>query len=172
MDINESPVYVLLNPSINHAQKDLPATIYESGTQSVMLLYFTGRSNKGCYVIKLIISLLALCLQAFLQQLVYWEHGLSKSDTLICNGPLAFASFNQFVGTQTKIVIHSWESEFSVSISSLSLISFTRSLHSMLCSVIDHLTIPVLTHTCQQHKIMFFVWSCLSRLVSLIVKSD
>ncbi|KAL3508292.1 hypothetical protein ACH5RR_027693 [Cinchona calisaya] len=30
MDINESPVYVLLNPSINHAQKDLPVTIYES----------------------------------------------------------------------------------------------------------------------------------------------
>ncbi|RWW80546.1 hypothetical protein BHE74_00011106 [Ensete ventricosum] len=32
MDINESPVYVLLNPLINHAQKDLPVTIYESGT--------------------------------------------------------------------------------------------------------------------------------------------
>ena len=31
MDINESPVYVLLNPAINHAQKDLPITIYESG---------------------------------------------------------------------------------------------------------------------------------------------
>jgi COP9 signalosome complex subunit 6 len=30
MDINESPVYVLLNPSINHAQKDLPLTIFES----------------------------------------------------------------------------------------------------------------------------------------------
>jgi len=34
MDINESPVYVLLNPSINHAQKDLPVTIYESGNMS------------------------------------------------------------------------------------------------------------------------------------------
>ncbi|KAJ6894946.1 hypothetical protein NC652_028627 [Populus alba x Populus x berolinensis] len=33
MDINESPVYVLLNPSINPAQKDLPVTIYESGMQ-------------------------------------------------------------------------------------------------------------------------------------------
>ncbi|XP_059281985.1 COP9 signalosome complex subunit 6a-like [Lycium ferocissimum] len=30
MDINESPVYVLFNPSINHAQKDLPITIYEN----------------------------------------------------------------------------------------------------------------------------------------------
>ncbi|KAM5582870.1 COP9 signalosome complex subunit 6a-like [Rosa sericea] len=30
MDINESPVYVLLNPVINPAQKDLPITIYES----------------------------------------------------------------------------------------------------------------------------------------------
>ncbi|MCO5551158.1 hypothetical protein L7F22_004655 [Adiantum nelumboides] len=30
MDINESPVYMLLNPAINHAQKDLPITIYES----------------------------------------------------------------------------------------------------------------------------------------------
>ncbi|KAK4723314.1 hypothetical protein R3W88_026093 [Solanum pinnatisectum] len=30
MDINESPLYVLLNPSINHSQKDLPITIYES----------------------------------------------------------------------------------------------------------------------------------------------
>ncbi|KFK29161.1 hypothetical protein AALP_AA7G097000 [Arabis alpina] len=30
MDINECPVYVLLNPAINHAQKDLPVTIYES----------------------------------------------------------------------------------------------------------------------------------------------
>lgn len=31
MDINESPVYVLLNPTINHAQKDLPISIFESG---------------------------------------------------------------------------------------------------------------------------------------------
>ncbi|XP_008796578.1 COP9 signalosome complex subunit 6-like [Phoenix dactylifera] len=30
MDVNESPIYVLLNPSINHAQKDLPVTIFES----------------------------------------------------------------------------------------------------------------------------------------------
>ncbi|CAH1412667.1 unnamed protein product [Lactuca virosa] len=30
MDINESPVYVLLNPLINHAQKDLLVNIYES----------------------------------------------------------------------------------------------------------------------------------------------
>ncbi|KHN20582.1 COP9 signalosome complex subunit 6a [Glycine soja] len=30
MDINESPVYVLLNPSINHSQKDLPVSIFES----------------------------------------------------------------------------------------------------------------------------------------------
>jgi COP9 signalosome complex subunit 6 len=30
MDINESPVYVLLNPFINHAQKDLPVSIFES----------------------------------------------------------------------------------------------------------------------------------------------
>ncbi|XP_057544137.1 COP9 signalosome complex subunit 6a-like [Amaranthus tricolor] len=30
MDINESPVYLLLHPSINHAQKDLPLSIYES----------------------------------------------------------------------------------------------------------------------------------------------
>jgi COP9 signalosome complex subunit 6 len=31
MDINESPVYVLLNPTINHAQKELPISIFESG---------------------------------------------------------------------------------------------------------------------------------------------
>ncbi|XP_051135026.1 COP9 signalosome complex subunit 6a-like [Andrographis paniculata] len=30
MDINESPVYVLLSPSINPTQKDLPVTIFES----------------------------------------------------------------------------------------------------------------------------------------------
>ncbi|PKA51233.1 COP9 signalosome complex subunit 6a [Apostasia shenzhenica] len=30
MDINESPVYVLLNPSMSHAKKDLPVTIFES----------------------------------------------------------------------------------------------------------------------------------------------
>ncbi|KAG6382596.1 hypothetical protein SASPL_157732 [Salvia splendens] len=34
MDINENPVYVLLNPSINPAQKDLPVTIYESEVSS------------------------------------------------------------------------------------------------------------------------------------------
>lgn len=34
MDINESPVYVLLNPLINHAQKDLPVSIFESGMLS------------------------------------------------------------------------------------------------------------------------------------------
>jgi COP9 signalosome complex subunit 6 len=31
MDINESPIYMILNPTINHARKDLPITIYESG---------------------------------------------------------------------------------------------------------------------------------------------
>lgn len=36
MDINESPVYVLLNPLINHAQKDLPVTIFESGMQLIV----------------------------------------------------------------------------------------------------------------------------------------
>ncbi|KAL6661707.1 hypothetical protein ACP70R_001091 [Stipagrostis hirtigluma subsp. patula] len=30
MDINESPVYLLLNPTINLSQKDLPVTLYES----------------------------------------------------------------------------------------------------------------------------------------------
>ncbi|OEL30668.1 COP9 signalosome complex subunit 6a [Dichanthelium oligosanthes] len=30
MDVNESPVYLLLNPAINLSQKDLPVTIYES----------------------------------------------------------------------------------------------------------------------------------------------
>ncbi|KAL0916004.1 hypothetical protein M5K25_013480 [Dendrobium thyrsiflorum] len=30
MDINESPVYVLLNPAISHAKKDLPVTIFET----------------------------------------------------------------------------------------------------------------------------------------------
>ncbi|URE00438.1 COP9 signalosome complex subunit [Musa troglodytarum] len=35
MDINESPVYVLLNPLINHAQKDLPLTIYESEAERI-----------------------------------------------------------------------------------------------------------------------------------------
>ncbi|GJX82060.1 RNA-directed DNA polymerase, eukaryota, partial [Tanacetum coccineum] len=36
MDINESPVYLLLNPLINHAQKDLPVTIYESGSYTIL----------------------------------------------------------------------------------------------------------------------------------------
>jgi hypothetical protein len=36
-DINESPVYLLLNPAINHAQKDLPIAIFESET---LLLQF------------------------------------------------------------------------------------------------------------------------------------
>jgi len=31
MEINESPIYVLLNPAINPAAKDLPVTVYESG---------------------------------------------------------------------------------------------------------------------------------------------
>ncbi|KAJ7546706.1 hypothetical protein O6H91_08G051200 [Diphasiastrum complanatum] len=30
MNINKSPICVLLNPAINHAQKDLPVTIFES----------------------------------------------------------------------------------------------------------------------------------------------
>lgn len=38
MDINESPVYVLLNPAINHAQKDLPVTIYESGKLVICII--------------------------------------------------------------------------------------------------------------------------------------
>ncbi|KAJ7296880.1 hypothetical protein O6H91_Y094600 [Diphasiastrum complanatum] len=31
MNIDKSPIYVLLNPAINHAQKDLSVTIFESG---------------------------------------------------------------------------------------------------------------------------------------------
>lgn len=31
MDINENPIYVLLNPAIIHSQKDLPISIYETG---------------------------------------------------------------------------------------------------------------------------------------------
>lgn len=38
MDINESPLYVLLNPSINHAQKDLPISIYESGVYILFVI--------------------------------------------------------------------------------------------------------------------------------------
>lgn len=41
MHINESPVYLLLNPSINPTQKDLPVVIYESGMypQKFFLIY-------------------------------------------------------------------------------------------------------------------------------------
>jgi len=50
MDINESPVYVLLNPTINHAQKDLPISIFESGelpwTLSVCAIW-NSRLNSG-----------------------------------------------------------------------------------------------------------------------------
>lgn len=42
MDINESPLYVLLNPSINHARKDLPITIFESGTTIYIFYYCVG----------------------------------------------------------------------------------------------------------------------------------
>ncbi|MBA0708532.1 hypothetical protein Golax_023640, partial [Gossypium laxum] len=44
MDINESPLYVLLNPAINPAQKDLPVTIYESVYGNFDELYFSGYS--------------------------------------------------------------------------------------------------------------------------------
>ncbi|KAL3364858.1 hypothetical protein AABB24_013562 [Solanum stoloniferum] len=40
MDINESPVYLLFNPSINHAQKDLPLTLYESVLGSTLIKSF------------------------------------------------------------------------------------------------------------------------------------
>ncbi len=47
-DINESPVYLLLNPTINHAQKDLPISIFESGRYfySWKQLCFVGWGNK------------------------------------------------------------------------------------------------------------------------------
>ncbi|GFP90823.1 cop9 signalosome complex subunit 6a [Phtheirospermum japonicum] len=45
MDINESPVYVLLNPSINPAQKDLPVTIYESCLNILTSLALLLESN-------------------------------------------------------------------------------------------------------------------------------
>lgn len=59
MDINESPVYVLLDPSINHAQKDLPVTIYESGNMSC---FFSSYWHVIClqYFIFLIILVLLL----------------------------------------------------------------------------------------------------------------
>lgn len=47
MDINESPVYLLLNPAINHAQKDLPITIFESGT---VILYFFYLALKSFFL--------------------------------------------------------------------------------------------------------------------------
>ncbi|GFP87844.1 cop9 signalosome complex subunit 6b [Phtheirospermum japonicum] len=45
MDINESPVYVLLNPSINPAQKDLHVTIYESCLNILTSLALLLESN-------------------------------------------------------------------------------------------------------------------------------
>lgn len=42
MDINESPVYVLLNPAINHSQKDLPVSIFESGMQIFIIVLFSA----------------------------------------------------------------------------------------------------------------------------------
>lgn len=53
MDINESPVYLLLNPSINHAQKDLPLTIYESGAYIVnmnLALWRISEINVGTFI--------------------------------------------------------------------------------------------------------------------------
>lgn len=45
MDINESPVFVLLNLSINPAQKDLPVTI--------VIIPLSLNSLKTCYEIDL-----------------------------------------------------------------------------------------------------------------------
>lgn len=46
MEINESPIYVLINPAINHAGKELPVTIYESGRSSsrtLLLFIINGK---------------------------------------------------------------------------------------------------------------------------------
>lgn len=57
MDINESPVYVLLNPAINPAQKDLPVTIYESGMYFHLL---SPISLKACYGIACKVALVLI----------------------------------------------------------------------------------------------------------------
>jgi hypothetical protein len=44
-DTKESTVYLLLNPTINHAQKSLPITIFESGG------YFYS-SEQLCFITK------------------------------------------------------------------------------------------------------------------------
>ena len=31
MEINESPVFLVLNPKIDHTRKDLPVSLYETG---------------------------------------------------------------------------------------------------------------------------------------------
>jgi len=62
MDINENPVYVLLNPAINPAQKDLPVTIYESGNFYLSCPLFSNLSCKICVLLSLkSLSLLSLC---------------------------------------------------------------------------------------------------------------
>lgn len=60
MDINESPVYVLLNPAINHAQKDLPVTIYESG-----ILFFSPIIIIDCLIFLKILIFLSSKLEEF-----------------------------------------------------------------------------------------------------------
>ena len=49
MEINESPIYVLINPAINHAGKELPVTIFESGRSSfrtLLLLIMNGKYDE------------------------------------------------------------------------------------------------------------------------------
>ncbi len=37
-EINESPVFLLLNPAIDAARKDLPVTVFETGRLPVQLV--------------------------------------------------------------------------------------------------------------------------------------
>ena len=46
MEINESPIYVLINPAINHAGKELPVTIFESGRPSSRTLLLLIMNTK------------------------------------------------------------------------------------------------------------------------------
>ena len=85
MDINESPVYVLLNPSINHAQKDLPVTIYESG-------------NISCFFSS---SLHGFCLQCVINKFLWLYDHLSSS--FLCQ----FSGISSMISLVLNISAHS-----------------------------------------------------------------
>ena len=157
MDINESPVYVLLNPAINHAHKDLPVTIYESGK-----LWFSlskvAYSIMWWIMIMWRIHITSFCFSS------YWTCFVCFKDYNFFFNPVMWLSFKTF---KSSMSLMGFLSQFSWMQATQSRFVLNP-LDLWLCDIILERTFDDFCNVCRLSKLKEYRWIMLHILSHLM----